>query len=57
MSAALQRSGFGEVGTVWQRLDNRVLVAILGDSNRTRLHRRPCSRLHLRCPKGVFSCF
>jgi SAM-dependent methyltransferase len=32
MSAALQRVGFIEVGTVWQWLDNRVLVAILGDS-------------------------
>ena len=31
MSAALQRAGFGEVGTVWQWLDNRVLVAILSD--------------------------
>lgn len=35
MSAALQRAGFGEVGTVWQWLDNRVLVAILGDSSAT----------------------
>jgi SAM-dependent methyltransferase len=33
MSAALQRAGFGEVGTVWQWLDNRVLVAILGDGH------------------------
>jgi trans-aconitate methyltransferase len=31
MSAALKRAGFSEVGTVWQWLDNRVLVAILGD--------------------------
>ena len=31
MNAALQRAGFSEVGTVWQWLDNRVLVAILGD--------------------------
>ena len=31
MSAALKRVGFDEVGTVWQWLDNRVLVAILGD--------------------------
>ncbi len=30
MEAALLRVGFGEVGTVWQWLDNRVLVAILG---------------------------
>jgi SAM-dependent methyltransferase len=30
MSAALQRVGFGEVGAVWQWLDDRVLVAILG---------------------------
>ena len=30
MSAALLREGFSEVGTVWQWLDNRVLVAILG---------------------------
>jgi len=33
MSAALQRVGFIEVGTVWQWLDNRVLVAILGDGS------------------------
>jgi SAM-dependent methyltransferase len=33
MSAALQRAGFFEVGTVWQWLDNRVLVAILGDGS------------------------
>lgn len=33
MSAALQRVGFVEVGTVWQWLDNRVLVAILGDGS------------------------
>ena len=32
MSAALQRAGFTEVGTVWQWLDNRVLVAILDGS-------------------------
>jgi len=32
MSAALQRVGFVEVGAVWQWLDNRVLVAILGDT-------------------------
>jgi len=32
MGAALQRAGFSEVGTVWQWLDNRVLVAILGDA-------------------------
>jgi SAM-dependent methyltransferase len=30
MEAALLRAGFSEVGTVWQWLDNRVLVAILG---------------------------
>jgi SAM-dependent methyltransferase len=30
MEAALLRVGFSEVGTVWQWLDNRVLVAILG---------------------------
>jgi SAM-dependent methyltransferase len=30
MSAALLRAGFSEVGTVWQWLDNRVVVAILG---------------------------
>jgi SAM-dependent methyltransferase len=28
LRAALLRSGFAEAGTVWQRLDNRVLVAI-----------------------------
>ena len=33
MSAALYRAGFGEVGSVWQWLDNRVLVAILGDGS------------------------
>jgi len=32
MRAALQRAGFNEVSTVWQWLDNGVLVAILGDS-------------------------
>jgi SAM-dependent methyltransferase len=32
MSSALEQSGFAEVGTVWQELDDRVLVAILGDA-------------------------
>ena len=31
MSAALHRADFGEVGLVWQWLDNRVLVAIPGE--------------------------
>jgi hypothetical protein len=28
LRAALLRAGFTEAGTVWQRLDNRVLAAI-----------------------------
>lgn len=33
MDAALHRTGFTEVSTVWQWLDNRVVVAILGDNS------------------------
>jgi hypothetical protein len=28
MEAALKQAGFTEVGTIWQRFENRVLVAV-----------------------------